>query len=165
MGVPLKELIEVHAGGMRAGSTFKACLPGGASTGFLPSRHYDVEMDFESLHKIGNRLGTAAVMVFDQSDCLVAATLNLTTFFARESCGWCTPCREGLPYIRDLLLRIEAGDGRPEFIPMLDSMAKHLWSAYCAFAPGAVSPLQSLLTDFKDEVMQHISEKRCPFES
>ena len=163
MGVRLSEIINDYAGGMPAGSEFKACLPGGASTGFLPEEHFDIEMDFESLKKVGNRLGTGAIMVFDHKTCLVAATLNLTEFFTRESCGWCTPCREGLPYIRDLLLRLESGEGREDFIPLLEEMGRHLWSAYCAFAPGAVAPLQSLLTQFRDEVEAHISEKKCPF--
>lgn len=163
MGVPLREIIEVHAGGMLPGSEFKACLPGGASTRFMPREFYEIPMDFESLRQAGHRLGTGAIMVFDHKTCLVAATLNLITFFARESCGWCTPCREGLPYIRDLLARIEDGRGEPEFIPMLQAMAAHLWKAYCAFAPGAASPLESLLTYFKDEVQAHIRLGRCPF--
>ena len=163
MGVRLSEIIEDHAGGMPAGSEFKACLPGGASTGFLPGEHFDIEMDFEPLKSVGNRLGTGAIMVFDHKTCLVEATLNLTEFFARESCGWCTPCREGLPYIRDLLLRLENGDGQEAFIPLLEDMAKHLWNAYCAFAPGAVAPLQSLLNLFREEVEEHIHQKRCPF--
>ena len=163
MGVRLSEIINDYAGGMPAGSEFKACLPGGASTGFLPEEHFDIEMDFESLKKVGNRLGTGAIMVFDHKTCLVAATLNLTEFFTRESCGWCTPCREGLPYIRDLLLRLENGEGREDFFPLLEEMGRHLWSAYCAFAPGAVAPLQSLLTHFREEVEEHISQKKCPF--
>jgi NADH-quinone oxidoreductase subunit F len=163
LGVRLKEIIEEHAGGMPTGSEFKVCLPGGASTRFLPKQFYDIPMDYESLRKVGHRLGTGAIMVFDQKICLVAATLNMTEFFARESCGWCTPCREGLPFIRDLLWRIEHGEGREEFIPMLERMSKHLWSAYCAFAPGAVSPVESLLTYFGDEVREHINQKKCPF--
>ena len=163
MGVRLSEIIEDYAGGMPAGSEFKACLPGGASTCFLPREHFEIEMDFESLKSVGNRLGTGAIMVFDQNTCLVGATLNLTEFFARESCGWCTPCREGLPYIRDLLLRLENGDGQEAFIPLLEEMGKHLWSAYCAFAPGAVAPVQSLLNLFREEVEAHISQKKCPF--
>jgi NADH-quinone oxidoreductase subunit F len=163
MGVRLSEIIEVHAGGMPDCSEYKACLPGGASTRYLPKEFYDIEMDFDALREIGHRLGTGAIMVFDQKTCLVGATLNLTEFFARESCGWCTPCREGLPYIRDLLLRLEEGEGREEFIPMLQQMSKHLWSAYCAFAPGAVSPVESLITYFEDEVREHISQKKCPF--
>lgn len=163
IGTRLSEIIEVHAGGMLDGSEFKACLPGGASTGFLPREHYHVEMDFDALKKVGNRLGTAAVMVFDHKTCLVAATLNLMEFFARESCGWCTPCREGLPYIRDLLARIEAGEGEPEFVPMLEQMKVHLYRSYCAFAPGAAAPLESLLAHFKDEIQEHIRGRRCPF--
>lgn len=163
LGVPLREIIEEHAGGMPEGSEYKACLPGGASTRYLPRQFYDIEMDFEAMHKVGHRLGTGAIMVFDQKTCLVAATWNLMEFFARESCGWCTPCREGLPYIRDILGRIEAGEGREEFVPMLERMARHLWSSYCAFAPGAASPLESLITYFGDEVQEHIKQKRCPF--
>jgi NADH-quinone oxidoreductase subunit F len=104
-------------------------------------------------------------MVFDHRTCLVAATVNLMEFFARESCGWCTPCREGLPYILDILRRIEDGGGEPEHIPLLESLSKSLWNAYCAFAPGAVAPVESLLEHFKDEIEEHIEQKRCPFES
>jgi NADH-quinone oxidoreductase subunit F len=163
LGVRLSEIIDEHAGGMRTGSEFKACLPGGASTGFLPQKYYDIQMDFESLREVGNRLGTGAIMVFDHHTCLVAATLNLIEFFARESCGWCTPCREGLPYIRDILDRIEKGEGRETFIPMLERMSNQLWNSYCAFAPGAMAPLESLLTHFEDEVRAHINQKNCPF--
>jgi NADH-quinone oxidoreductase subunit F len=163
MGVRLSEIIEVHAGGMVDGSEYKACLPGGASTRFLPRDFYDIEMDFDTMRNAGHRLGTGAIMVFDQKTCLVAATLNLVEFFTRESCGWCTPCREGLPYIRDLLRRLEEGQGEEEYIPMLQQMSKHLWSSYCAFAPGAVSPVESLITYFEDEVREHISQKKCPF--
>jgi len=163
IGVRLSEIIEDYAGGMPAGSEFKACLPGGASTGFLPRQHYDIEMDFDTLRKIGNRLGTGAIMVFDQKTCLVGATVNLIEFFARESCGWCTPCREGLPFILDVLKRIESGDGEPAHIPMLEQMGKSLWNAYCAFAPGAVAPVESLLEHFEGEVQEHINQKKCPF--
>jgi len=163
LGVRLSEIIEEYAGGMTSGSVFKTCLPGGASTGFLPRQYYDIEMDFDSLRNVGNRLGTGAIMVFDQKTCLVGATVNLIEFFARESCGWCTPCREGLPYILDLLKRIESGEGEPAHLPMLEQMGKSLWNAYCAFAPGAVAPLESLLEHFGDEIQEHINQKKCPF--
>jgi NADH-quinone oxidoreductase subunit F len=163
LGVRLSEIIEDHAGGMRSGAKFKACLPGGASTRFMTMQFYDIEMDFGSLKKEDHRLGTGAIMIFDHTTCMVAATLNLIDFFTRESCGWCTPCREGLPYIRDLLARIEAGEGEEAFISMLEGMSRHLWNAYCAFAPGAASPLESLLTYFGDEVREHIAQKKCPF--
>ena len=163
MGVRLSEIIEEYAGGMPDGSEFKACLPGGASTCFLPREHYDIAMDFQTLRDIGNRLGTGAIMVFDQKTCLVGATLNLIEFFTRESCGWCTPCREGLPCIREILQRIENGQGEDEDITRLERMCKHLWNAYCALAPGAASPVESLLKYFGDEVRQHIRQKQCPF--
>ena len=127
---------------MLPGSELKAFMPGGASTSFMPPKFLDVEMDFEPLKQVGHRFGTGAIMVFDQKTCLVGATLNLIEYFARESCGFCTPCREGLPYIRDLLRRIETGEGKEEFIPMLQQMAGHMDKAYCAFAPGAAEPVQ-----------------------
>jgi NADH-quinone oxidoreductase subunit F len=163
MGTPLREIIEGPAGGMTAAAEFKACLPGGASTRFLTPEHLDVAMDFDSLRGIGHRLGTGAIIVFDQKTCLVGATLNLTQFFARESCGWCTPCREGLPYILELLSRIERGEGKEEFIPMIRRMADHMGKSYCAFAPGAAQPIESLLTFFEAEIREHISQKKCPF--
>ncbi len=165
IGTKLSEIIEGHAGGMLPGCEFKAVLPGGASTRYLPQQFYDIEMDFEPLRQVGHRLGTGAIIVYDRNTCFVGSTLNLQEFFARESCGWCTPCREGLPYIRDLLWRIENGEGREEFIPMLRQMAKHMDNSYCAFAPGAAQSVESLLTYFEDEVREHISQKKCPFKN
>lgn len=165
IGTHLSEIIEGEAGGMLPGSEFKACQPGGASTGFMPRKYYHIEMDFDPLKDAGHRLGTGAIIVFDHTTCLVAATLNLIEFFARESCGWCTPCREGLPYIRDLLGYIENGEGKEEFIPMLRQMAGHMPKAYCAFAPGAAAPLNALLNFFEDEIREHIHQRKCPFKA
>jgi NADH-quinone oxidoreductase subunit F len=162
MGTRLSEILGVHAGGMLPGYEFKTCLPGGASTYYLPKKFLDAEMDFDSMKNVGNRLGTGAIIVFDHRTCLVGATLNLMDFFVRESCGWCTPCREALPFIRDLLWRIEAGEGKEEFIPILRRMSQHTWKSYCAFAPGATMPVTSLLDHFPEEVHQHISQKKCP---
>lgn len=163
LGIKLSEIIEDCCGGMKDGAAFKACLPGGASTGYLTADHYHIAMDFDSLKTVGNRLGTGAVMVFDDHTCMVAATVNLTEFFARESCGWCTPCREGFPYLRDLLRRIENGQGGVDFIPMIRTICRHLWKSYCAFAPGGVGPIESLLEHFEEEVLAHIEGKGCPF--
>jgi NADH-quinone oxidoreductase subunit F len=165
-GTPLNEIIDQHSGGMPSGCEYKACLPGGASTRYLSEKYYNVNMDFDSVADIGPdfRFGTGAIMVFDQKTCLVAATLNLIQFFARESCGWCTPCREGLPYMEDLLRRIENGEGKEKFIPLLREMCGHMPKAYCAFAPGAAAPVIGLLDDFADEIQEHISQKKCPFE-
>jgi len=163
IGTRLGEIIDRSGGGLVSGSEFKACLPGGASTAFIPREFYDIEMDFDTMKDAGQRLGTGAVMVFDHKTCLVAATVNLIEYFARESCGWCTPCREGLPYILELLRLIENGEGREEYIPMLRAMAGHMNKAYCAFAPGAAQPLLGLLHYFEAELREHISQKKCPF--
>ncbi|MGC1402909.1 MAG: NADH-ubiquinone oxidoreductase-F iron-sulfur binding region domain-containing protein [Thermodesulfobacteriota bacterium] len=164
-GTSLREIIENHAGGMQPGYEYKTCLPGGASTRYLPKQYYDIGMDFVSFEKLGHghRFGTGAVMVFDHKTCLVGATLNLMQFFARESCGFCTPCREGLPYVRDLLKRIEDGEGKEEYIPLLKSMCGHMSKAYCAFAPGAAAPVMGLVEDFVEEIHEHISQEKCPY--
>jgi NADH-quinone oxidoreductase subunit F len=163
LGIKLSEIIEDYCGGIKDGARFKACLPGGASTGFLPAKHYHINMDFDALKAVGNRLGTGAIMVFDHHTCMVAVTANLTEFFARESCGWCTPCREGFPYLLDLLRRIESGRADKDVIPMMRTMCRHLWKSYCAYAPGGVGPIESMLEYFEDEVMAHIDGKGCPF--
>jgi NADH-quinone oxidoreductase subunit F len=163
MGTELKEIIEEHGGGLLPGSEYRTCLPGGASTRFLPKEHFNIGMDYGPLKAVGNRLGTGAVIVFDHRTCLVGAALNLIEFFVRESCGWCTPCREGLPFIRDLLWRIERGEGEEDFIPLLKQMCKDMGKSFCAFAPGAAMPVESLLTFFTDDVQEHISQKKCPY--
>jgi NADH-quinone oxidoreductase subunit F len=162
IGTPFSEIL-AEAGGMLPGSELKAFLPGGASTSFMPGKFSEVQMDFEPLKETGNRLGTGAIIVFDQKTCLVGATLNLIDYFTRESCGFCTPCREGLPFIRDLLLRLECGEGKEEFIPLLKQMAHHMFKAYCAFAPGAAAPVLGLLNHFEAEIHEHISQRQCPF--
>ena len=164
LGIPLGEVIETHCGGMRPGSTFKACMPGGASTPYLTHEHWGLPLDFDTVAKAGSRLGTGGIVVFDQSVCMVAATLNLVSFYARESCGWCTPCREGLPYVRWLLAEIEAGRGIMEQIAILQEHVKLLNNAFCALAPGAMGPVDGLLRHFKDEVHEHIRLGRCPVE-
>jgi len=162
IGTPFSEIL-AEAGGMSNGSELKAFLPGGASTAFMPKKFYDVQMDFDPLAETGNRLGTGAIIVFDQNTCLVAAALNLIEYFARESCGFCTPCREGLTFIRDLLWRIEIGEGEEKYIRMLREMSDAQSHSYCAFAPGAVSPVLGLLNHFEDEIREHLSQKSCPF--
>jgi NADH-quinone oxidoreductase subunit F len=163
MGIPFREILEEVAGGMLEGSELKAFLPGGASTSYLPPKYMDVAMDIDSLRQVGNRFGTGAIMVFDQKTCILGATLNLINYFARESCGFCTPCRQGLPYIQDLLERLENGEGQEDFIPRLREMADHMDKAYCAFAAGAAEPVKGMLRYFLDEVREHISQKKCPF--
>jgi NADH-quinone oxidoreductase subunit F len=163
LGMPLGEIIDGVCGGMRPGSSFKACLPGGASTPYFTADHWQVPMDFDPVAKAGSRLGTGGIVVFDQNTCMVAATLNLTRFYARESCGWCTPCREGLPYVNHVLSTIEAGNGSEEHIAILRDHVKLLNNAFCALAPGAMGPVDGLLKHFMDELQEHIVKRRCPF--
>jgi len=163
LGMTLGEIIDGPCGGMLPGREFKACIPGGASTPFFTKAHWNVPMDFDTVAKAGSRLGTGGIVVFDQDTCMVAATLNLVSFYARESCGWCTPCREGLPYVQDVLARIEAGAGREEHIAILREHVQYLNYAFCPLAPGAMGPVEGLLRLFEDEIREHIVLGRCPF--
>jgi NADH-quinone oxidoreductase subunit F len=162
LGMKLGEIINGPCGGMRPGSSFKACLPGGASTPYFTNDHLDVAMDFDPVARAGSRLGTGGIVVFDQSVCMVAATLNLVRFYSRESCGWCTPCREGLPFVVQLLEEIEAGKGSEEHIAILEQHVKYLNYAFCALAPGAMGPVEGLLKHFRDELGEHVSKRGCP---
>ncbi len=162
LGTTLGEIIDGPCGGMRPGSSFKACLPGGASTPFFTSAHLNVPMDFDSVAKAGSRLGTGGIVVFDSTTCMVDATLNLIRFYARESCGWCTPCREGLPFVVNVLETIEAGQGAKEHLEILREHLKYLSYAFCALAPGAMGPVEGLLKHFEEELLEHIIKRKCP---
>ncbi len=166
MGVTLRELIEEHAGGMQDGLKFRGALPGGASTDFLVEEHLDVKMDFVGVAAAGSRLGTGTVVVLDDKTCPVGFVKNLEHFFAQESCGFCTPCREGLPWIEKILNSIDNGDGRPQDIKLLEDHTKYLGpgNTFCALAPGAMEPLQSALKYFREDFEQHISNKGCNYE-
>jgi NADH-quinone oxidoreductase subunit F len=165
MGTSMREILEEHAGGMRDGLTFRGVLPGGASTDFLIADHLDVPMDYSSIQNAGSRLGTGALIVLDDQTCPVGMVLNLERFFAQESCGWCTPCREGLPWTAQILQALEAGQGRKEDLDNLEWHAALLGpgNTFCALAPGAVEPLQSALKYFRPEFERHIHEQRCPW--
>lgn len=165
MGITLGEIIDGPCGGMRPGSRFKACIPGGASTPYFTAGQLDVPLDFDTVAKAGSRLGTGGIVVFDEGTCMVAATLNLIKFYARESCGWCTPCREGLPFVQEILTRIEQGAGELEDIELLREHVQYLNYAFCAFAPGAMGPVEGLLRHFEDEIREHITKKNCPFKT
>lgn len=164
LGMTLGEIIDDPCGGMRPGSRFKACIPGGASTPYFTDAHRTVPMDFDPVAKAGSRLGTGGIVIFDHTTCMVAVTLNLIRFFARESCGWCTPCREGLPFVLHTLERIESGRGEARDIEILHEHVKMLNYAFCALAPGAMGPVDGLLNHFGDELREHISAGCCPFE-
>ncbi len=165
MGTPIREIIEEHAGGMQDGLRLRGLLPGGASTDFLVEEHLDIPMDFGSIQKAGSRMGTGTIIVLDDKNCPVGVSLNLQRFFARESCGWCTPCRDGLPWIEGLLASIEEGKGQPGDLDLLDQHTRFLGPGmtFCALAPGAMEPLQSALKYFRGDFERHISDKACPW--
>ncbi len=165
MGTTIREILEEHAGGMRAGTTFRGLLPGGASTDFLVEDHLDVKMDFQSVQEAGSRLGTGTMIILDDKTCPVGMVRNMEHFFAQESCGWCTPCREGLPWTAKLLDALEAGQGKPGYLDRLSAHTRLLGPGhtYCALAPGAMEPLQSALHYFREDFERHIQEKHCPW--
>ena len=163
MGTPARVVIEELAGGMRDGRRLKAWTPGGSSTPFLTAEHLDVGLDFESVQAAGSLLGTGALMVLDETDCMVEAARRLMQFYAHESCGKCTPCREGTWWATRVLGRIEHGLGEERDLPLMEDVGKNiLFKAFCALADGAVSPLESTLKFFRDEYEAHIIEGRCP---
>lgn len=165
MGTTIREILEEHAGGMAPGYKLRGLLPGGASTDFLLPEHLDVRMDFSSVQAVGSRLGTGTMIVLDDRTCPVAFLANLEHFFAQESCGWCTPCREGLPWAAKLLDAIELGQGRPGDIETLARLCRGVapGHTYCALAPGAAEPLQSGIKFFRDDFERHINEHACPW--
>jgi len=166
MGVTIRELLYDYAGGMKDGVNLKGLLPGGASTDFLTQQHLDTPMDFDSIGKAGSRLGTGGLIVLGDKHCPVAMVLNLLQFFAQESCGWCTPCRDGTPWAVEILNRIEQGDGTYKDLVQLDELCDFMWlgKTHCALAPGAVEPLKSAMRYFKEDFEQHIEQGCCPYE-
>ncbi len=165
MGTTIREILEEHAGGMRDGVAFRGVQPGGASTDFLVEEHLDVKMDYGSVQQAGSRLGTGTMIVLDDQTCPVGMVHNLERFFAQESCGWCTPCRDGLPWVARLLEALEDGQGKPEDLETLAMHTKFLGLGltFCALAPGAMEPLQSALQYFRGDFERHIREQRCPW--
>ncbi|MFS1523048.1 NADH-quinone oxidoreductase subunit NuoF [Microbulbifer sp. 2304DJ12-6] len=165
MGTPIREIIEQHAGGMHDGLRLRGLLPGGGSTDFLGPEHLDLPMDYDVIGKAGSRMGTGTIIVLDNKTCPVGLVLNLSQFFARESCGWCTPCRDGLPWVVKILQRIEAGEGRSEDLDLLHEQCKRIGpgNTFCALAPGAAEPLQSALVRFEQDFFNHINQHRCPY--
>lgn len=166
-GTPARELIYKHAGGLDNDErTLLGFLPGGASTPFLLPQHLDVPMDFDPVAEAGSRLGTGSLIILDDTTCPIETVLNLTRFFARESCGFCTPCRDGLPYLVQILNAIATGNGSTDDLALLDELCSTIATqSFCAFAPGAVMPLVSSLKDFHEHYEQHIITQRCPFDA
>lgn len=166
MGTTIRELIEEHAGGMEDGFRLRGFLPGGASTDFLTEKHLDLAMEYDVIGKAGSRLGTGTMIILDDKTCPVAMVKNLTDFFAQESCGFCTPCRDGLPWTAQVLGDIEAGNGIQADLATLKRQVKFIGAignTHCALAPGAMEPVSSALKYFADDFQRHIDGHACPY--
>jgi len=165
MGTTARELLEEHAGGMRDGLKFRGLLPGGSSTPFIVEEHLDTPMDFTEMPKAGSRLGTGTMIILDDHTCPVGMAWNMTKFFSRESCGFCTPCWSGLGWAERILRSIEDGHGKPGDLDKLASLT-NMWSpgnTFCALAPGAADPLQTAMKYFRADFERHIAEQCCPW--
>jgi len=159
MGITAREVIEEYAGGMQEGYKLKGFLPGGGSTNFLTGEHLDLHMDYSTVAKAGSRLGTGTMIILDDQTCPVQMVANLEHFFAQESCGWCTPCRDGLPWVERILIDIYSGRGIAQDIETLER-ATHLLgpgNTFCAHAPGAMGPLESALRYFRADFEAYIN--------
>jgi NADH-quinone oxidoreductase subunit F len=165
MGTPARELIEDRAGGIVGGRSLKAWTPGGSSTPFLTAEHLDTAMDFDSVAAAGSLLGTKAMIVLDDGDCVVEAARRFTQFYAHESCGKCTNCREGTWWSSRILGRLQDGRGRPEDIDLVNQVASNmLFRSFCALADGAASPINSSIKFFREEYEEHVRLGRCPMQ-
>jgi NADH-quinone oxidoreductase subunit F len=162
LGTPFSELLEM-AGGVRNGHKLKAVIPGGSSAPVLPGDiMMDCTMDFDCIAKAGSMLGSGAVIVMDETVCMVRALERLSYFYHEESCGQCTPCREGTGWMYRVIHRIEHGQGRPDDLELLNSVAGKIGGhTICALGDAAAMPVQSFLKHFGDEFAYHVEHKRC----
>jgi NADH-quinone oxidoreductase subunit F len=164
LGITLRQLIDL-AGGMREGRELKFWTPGGSSTPLLTAEHLDVPLDFEGIGEAGSMLGTRALQIFDDSTCVVRAVLRWTEFYKHESCGKCTPCREGTWWLVQVLGRLEKGQGTEDDLDLLlDQCDNIMGRSFCALADGAVAPISSSIQFFRDEYLEHFRHGGCPFD-
>ena len=164
LGITLRELLDL-AGGVRDGHELKFWTPGGSSTPILTAEHLDVPLDYEGVAGAGSMLGTKALQIFDETTCVVRAVLRWTEFYKHESCGKCTPCREGTWWLVQTLARLERGDGSETDLELLlDQCDNILGRAFCALGDGATSPITSSIQYFRDEYVAHLDNGGCPFD-
>jgi NADH-quinone oxidoreductase subunit F len=164
LGVTLRELLEL-AGGVRAGHELKFWTPGGSSTPLLTAAHLDSPLDYEGMTDAGSMLGTKALQIFDETTCVVRAVLRWTEFYAHESRGKCTPCREGTYWMVQILERLEAGNADDsDIVTLLDACDNIMGRAFCALGDGATSPITSSVQYFRDEYVAHWERGGCPFD-
>jgi NADH-quinone oxidoreductase subunit F len=166
LGLPMKELLfgADFGQGMKDGRKVKAVIPGGASAAMLTAEEIeDCPLDFDGLVAKGSMLGSAAIIVMNEDTCIVDAAKNLAKFFSHESCGQCTPCREGTPWLLKVLTRIEAGEGRLEDIDLLEKISNQMANGMtiCVFSDAAIAPVLSSVGKFRDEFRHHIDQNRC----
>lgn len=162
MGTPFSKLLEL-AGGVRAGRQLKAVIPGGSSSPVLPaSIMMECTMDYDSIAKAGSMLGSGAVIVFDDSRCMVKSLQRLSYFYMHESCGQCTPCREGTGWLSRVVDRVEGGQGRPSDMDLLNSVAEDIQGrTICALGDAAAMPVRAMLKHFRHEFEYHVEHKTC----
>jgi NADH-quinone oxidoreductase subunit F len=162
MTITLRELVEGYAGGVREGRTLKAVIPGGSSVPLLLPDQLDVQASFDAVQRAGSLLGSAGIIVLDDTTCMVWLAENLLHFYRHESCGKCTPCREGTDWLHKIVSRIERGDGHLGDLDLLSSISSNIaGKTLCAFGDAAVTPVLTTLKHFRHEYEAHIQERRC----
>jgi NADH-quinone oxidoreductase subunit F len=162
MDISLRELIEQRAGGVRDGRTLKAVIPGGSSVPILMPDQLDIPASFDGVQKAGSLLGSAGIIVLDDTTCMVWLAENLLHFYRHESCGKCTPCREGTDWLHKILHKIETGGGQLSDLDLLSSISNNVaGKTLCAFGDAAVTPVLTTLKHFRHEYEAHIREGRC----
>jgi NADH-quinone oxidoreductase subunit F len=164
LGITLRELLEL-AGGVRTGHKLKFWTPGGSSTPIFTDAHLDTPLDYESVSAAGSMLGTKALQIFDETTCVLRAVLRWTEFYKHESCGKCTPCREGTWWLVQILRDLENGKGsEADLAKLLDLCDNLLGRSFCALGDGAASPIMSSIKYFRDEYLAHLTHGGCPFD-
>ena len=165
LGITLRELLEM-SGGIRKGHTLKFWTPGGSSTPLFTAEHLDVPLDYEGVSAAGSMLGTKALQIFDETTCVLRAVLRWTEFYKHESCGKCTPCREGTWWLVQAMKKLVAGEGTTADLDKLIDLTNNIAGrSFCALADGAASPILSSMKYFRDEYQQHLDQGGCPFDS
>jgi NADH-quinone oxidoreductase subunit F len=166
MGIPLRSIIYDYAGGIKDDRKLKAVIPGGSSVPILTADEIDVKMDFDSVAAIGSLLGSGGVVVINEDTCMVKALLRITKFYAHESCGQCTPCREGTTWLKKTLQRVYDGEARQEDLDHLLGIAFNMMgTTICALADAAAMPVRSYIQKFRHEFEYHVKHKCCDVEA
>jgi NADH-quinone oxidoreductase subunit F len=164
LGITLREILEM-SGGIRAGHKLKFWTPGGSSTPLFTDQHLDIPLDYEGVAAAGSMLGTKALQIFDETTCVVRAVLRWTEFYKHESCGKCTPCREGTWWLVQILRDLENGVGtEADLAKLLDLCDNIMGRSFCALGDGATSPITSSIKYFRDEYIAHLTNGGCPFD-